>query len=365
MMQFAKRTAALVLAFVLCICTVPVQPAQAADYVANWGTRGQVATELSDAAQSFYTGDYTYDVFYSLENTHKQNDVPQTEIYKTLQNFMVSRQTTQTSYGDTRYLYMYTDCEKGDTTQLTLFYGNKAVNSKWDNGTTYNREHVWPKSKSLLYKVEGGKTSNSTKGETGDIMVLRPTNPSTNSSRGDSAYGESAGYYALPEDVRGDAARTLLYGYVRWGNTKYLFGTGGAIESLAVLLKWMAEDPVDTWEMGRNDSVQSITGTRNVFVDYPELAFVLFGQEIPADMVTPSGKAQNQTQTPDPKPTEPEASAPAPTEPAATTTKPADKVETPNEEEAPPVWMIIVAVVILVLLAPALTRKKGKKRRRR
>jgi len=50
----------------------------------------------------------------------------------------------------------------------------------------------------------------------------------------------------------------------------------------------MIADPVDTWEMGRNDSVESINGARNVFVDYPELAFELFEQEIPEDMVTPS-----------------------------------------------------------------------------
>ena len=45
--------------------------------------------------------------------------------------------------------------------------------------------------------------------------------------------------------------------------------------------------------MGRNDSVQSITGVSNVFVDYPEYAWLLFGQEVP-EMVTPSGKAAQQ-----------------------------------------------------------------------
>ena len=44
------------------------------------------------------------------------------------------------------------------------------------------------------------------------------------------------------------------------------------MESLDVLLLWMEQDPVDTWELGRNDAVQAITGTRNVFVDYPEYA---------------------------------------------------------------------------------------------
>ena len=67
------------------------------------------------------------------------------------------------------------------------------------------------------------------------------------------------------------------------------------MESPEVLLEWMEEDPVDTWELGRNDSVQAITGTRNVFIDYPELAFILFGEDIPSDMETPSGIAKNQS----------------------------------------------------------------------
>jgi endonuclease I len=78
-----------------------------------------------------------------------------------------------------------------------------------------------------------------------------------------------------------------MFGYVRWGYTNI----NDVIESQTVLLNWMAADPVDTWEMGRNDSTESITGTRNVFVDYPELAFVLFGEEVPATMQTPSKAA--------------------------------------------------------------------------
>ena len=68
-----------------------------------------------------------------------------------------------------------------------------------------------------------------------------------------------------------------------------MWGASGVIESKDILLKWMEEDPVDTWELGRNDAVQAITGTRNVFVDYPELAFELFNEDVPADYDSPSG----------------------------------------------------------------------------
>ena len=127
-------------------------------------------------------------------------------------------------------------------------------------------------------------------------MHLRPSNPSENSRRGNTAYGKSSGYYnpnKNGENVKGDCARIALYMYVRWGLNSTMWGSGGVMESRDVLLEWMEEDPVDTWEMGRNDAVQSVTGTRNVFVDYPEYAWLLFNQEIPTDMDTPSGIAKS------------------------------------------------------------------------
>jgi len=128
-------------------------------------------------------------------------------------------------------------------------------------------------------------------------MMLRPTWVSENSSRGNTAYGESGSYYDPGESTRGDCARIVLYVYTRWGNTGRMWGTSGVMESMDVLLKWMEQDPVDTWEMGRNDAVQAITGTRNVFVDYPEYAFLLFGKSVPNNYPTPS---QSNGATPEP-----------------------------------------------------------------
>jgi hypothetical protein len=203
---------------------------------------------------------------------------------------MADAHTYQTSYDATRSLYKYTDSVANGSNggKISSFYSGVWIGPSWDSGSTWNREHVWPNSKGL-----GGKDEN-------DIMMLRPTASSENFSRGNKAYGESSGYYNPNSesdgsyDLRGDVARVFLYVYVRWGNVNgngeyATWGTRGVMESLDVLLSWMEEDPVDTWELGRNDSVESITGTRNVFVDYPELAFLLFGEDIPANMSTPSG----------------------------------------------------------------------------
>ena len=48
---------------------------------------------------------------------------------------------------------------------------------------------------------------------------------------------------------------------------------------------------MDTWELGRNEVVQDIQGNRNVFIDYPEYAWLIFGEDVPENMTTPSGEA--------------------------------------------------------------------------
>ncbi len=308
MKYFTKRSCSLLLALMLCLSTVSglFQPAQAAGYTANWGTRGETATELSAAAKEFYSGQYTYADFIALEGSTSvgADAVAASPLYIALRDFMVLRHTTLTTYGELRYLYGYTDCEKGNTDTLLSFYSGKEFANQWDQGKTWNREHVWPASKSL-----SGRLSNSEAGEAADLMTIRPTLKEENEAE-NLAFGEGSGYQNVEKDLRGDVARTLLYTYVRWENRTFMWGKAGVMQDVNTLLRWLQEDPVDTWELGRNDAVQSITGTRNVFIDYPELAFALFNVQIPSDMTTPSGQAKNPSTNdpgtkPDDKPTDP------------------------------------------------------------
>ena len=261
--------------------------------IRNWGTRGETADFLSPNAIAFYAdNDVTYEELALLSGSSNTSSVPSSALYKELQTLMTENHTRLTTYGNIRYLFAFTDCENNSKNTLSEFYLGKTINSKWDYGETFNREHCWPKSKTSTPTVD-----NKTTGEAADIMSQRPADPSTNTGRSNTAYGRSYGYYdpngkqQYGDDVRGDVARIVLYVYVRWGNTSKMWGSSGVMESKAVLLDWMEEDPVDTWEMGRNDSVESITGTRNVFVDYPELAFQLFNEDVPDDYTTPSGAA--------------------------------------------------------------------------
>ena len=297
MSNLLKRGLSLLLVLVFCISLLPAISfnAQAevsyvydGKYIYNWGKRGDDATFLSPNAEAFYeNNNLTYDLLVSYDGGTSTSTAPTSDLYRVLQNLMKSNHSYTTSYAATKDLFMYTDCQNSGGA-ISSFYSGNSIGPTWDGG--WNREHTWPNSKGL-----GGSDED-------DIMMLRPTSTSENSSRGNTAYGESGGYYHPNSesngkyDLRGDVARIFLYVYVRWGNvngngTNTTWGTKGVMESLAVLLKWMEEDPVDTWELGRNDSVESITGTRNVFVDYPEFAFLLFGEEVPADMTTPSGEA--------------------------------------------------------------------------
>lgn len=295
MSNLMKRTLALLLVLVLCVSLIPAfsVSASAADvsyvysgkYIYNWGTRGETATFLSPNAEDFYEEKGTsYAILSSYSGGTGKSDAPSSSLYKELQSLMKGAHSYITSYAATKELYQYTDCQNSGG-KISSFYSGNQIGPSW-NGS-WNREHTWPKSKSL-----GGNDEN-------DIMMLRPTSTSENSSRGNTAYGKSSGYYNPNSesngkyDLRGDVARIFLYVYVRWGNTSHAWGTGGVMENVTVLLEWMEADPVDTWELGRNDSVESITGTRNVFVDYPELAFLLFGEEVPENMATPSGEGSN------------------------------------------------------------------------
>ncbi len=250
-------------------------------YVLNWGVRGERAVFLTSYALGYYGGaesapNWASTMMAANAGGTNESDVTASALYTALRNFLKSKQTYETSYNATRDLFKYTDCMVSDSSHISSFYSGIKLNGTWDGGSTWNREHTWPKSKASDKQNE-------------DLMMLRPTSVQENSSRGNIAYGESQGYYhpnieaGNRFDLRGDVARIMLYCYVRWNNQDYMWGQSGVMESADVMLRWMEEDPVDTWEMGRNDSIQSILGVRNCFVDFPELAWALFSREIPAN----------------------------------------------------------------------------------
>lgn len=291
MKQLCKRSLAVLLLLVMLVgyfSGITIR-ASAASYTYNWGTREDVADQADftrSTAEEWYAAEGTsYEELCQYTGSSTVSSVTSSELYQKLRSLMRGAVTDTTSYEDIKTLCKYTDCQNGGGA-ISSFYSGNSIGPSWDG--TWNREHTWPNSK--------GDANGS--GEN-DIFMLRPTSYAENGSRGNTAYGEGSSYYNPNEesggtyDLRGDVARIILFVYVRWqdytSSSAVLYGTSGVIESRTVLLKWMEEDPVDTWELGRNDSCQSITGTRNVFVDYPELAFLMLGDEIPDNYTSPSG----------------------------------------------------------------------------
>lgn len=298
MRKYMKNLTALLLAIVLIVSaylpTFAVGQPQSYSKTSNSGQRDVVCTTLNGtSALSYYSGSYAYD---------NLDDLSQSELKSTLKNLMKSTHTKISTYDDCHYKADKTDCENGDGKVSLIYTSYSATMSQW-NG--WNREHVWPKSL-------GG---NNTTGGGADLHHIRPSDAVVNSTRGNKRYGNadggkatyganpasgvlggySATYFEPLDNVKGDVARICLYVYVRWGSEWGADSITEVFQSVDVLLEWCEMDPVDTWEMGRNEVVQNIQGNRNVFIDYPELAWLLFGKEVPTDMTTPSGNAQNGT----------------------------------------------------------------------
>lgn len=258
----------------------------------NSGKRGEVCTTLSGTgASSYYTGSYTPDRLFSLSSS---------TLLSTLRTLMKSTHSYQSSYSNCRDYADETDCENGNSSIIMIYTSYASSQSEYSGGSGWNREHVWPKS------LGGFETS----GAGADLHHIRPSENKTNSNRGNLKYGELSGgkqaignlsgdlggyygsYFEPLDNVKGDVARICLYVYVRWGGEySKCSSITNVFQSVDVLLEWCALDPVDTWEMGRNEVVEDIQGNRNVFIDYPELAWQLFGRTAPANMTTPSGGA--------------------------------------------------------------------------
>ena len=269
-------------------------------YIYNWGKRGTTATFLTTYATDYYTDNYSYATLSNLSGGTGASDAMNSELFRALQAMLNAKHKTYNSYSENNSLLCYTDAVESSTTTIYSFYSGTTTSSTWGGG--WNKEHTWPHSK------DADSNSKTDGNDSDDVMMIRPTLTNENSSRGNTAYGKSNGFFnpnisgSDGNNMRGDVARICLYIYTHYGTSdnnifNNMWGTSGVFESLPVMYEWMVEDPVDTYEMGRNDAVQSITGVRNPFVDYPELFFMLFGYEIPAGYPTPSGNAASPAST--------------------------------------------------------------------
>ena len=173
---------------------------------------------------------------------------------------------TYRNYDYARNLLQDSDEDPNNSNNIILVYNRASVLSRWDSGATWNREHVWPQS--LLADTI----------QKADVHNLKPANPNINSTRGNNQFADGSGSYGIVdggffpgEKDKGDIARIVMFMHVKYNLNI------SAVGKINILLRWHEQDPVDAFESNRNDVIYSDTKNRNPFIDYPDLAYRIFG----------------------------------------------------------------------------------------
>jgi len=218
--------------------------------------------------------------------------------------------------------------DPNNASRILDVYRNESFPKINGGSRDYNREHTWPKS-------YGFPNDNSFNYPYSDCHMLWLCDAGYNSTRSNKPFrtcspgcfenvtlnnnGQGGGSGVYPGNSnwttgaftsgtwevwigrRGDIARAQFYADLRYGGGQHgvtfanepdliltdnesliAASNTGSNESVAhhgmlsVLLQWHLEDPVDAWEVNRNDVVYNFQGNRNPFVDHPEWADCLF-----------------------------------------------------------------------------------------
>jgi len=170
----------------------------------------------------------------------------------------------------------------------------------------YNREHSFPKSwfgdgspmyTDLFHVYPTDKKVNSVRSSYPFGEVGSATYTSNNGSKlGSSSYSGYTGTVFEPiDEYKGDFARTYFYMATRYYNiiqnwnsdmlngTQYPAYTDWAV---SMLLEWHENDPVSQKEIDRNNAIYSnYQGNRNPYIDHPEFAQRVWGEEITHQVV--------------------------------------------------------------------------------
>jgi len=202
---------------------------------------------------------------------------------------------------DTWDILKETDKDTTNTENVILFYTGWSMNAalEYNNAQGWSREHVWAKSHGSFDTDIGVGT---------DAHNLRPADISVNSARNNKDFDDGGDIYIdgdgttscrsdadsweARDEVKGDVARILFYMATRYEgdndepdlelvdqvNTYDLNETGkGYHGKLSTLLKWNIDDPVDSFEINRNNVIYTYQGNRNPFVDHPEYVDQIWG----------------------------------------------------------------------------------------
>ncbi|VBB44674.1 conserved exported hypothetical protein [uncultured Paludibacter sp.] len=195
----------------------------------------------------------------------------------------------------------YKTDQNADSTVIDIYSNNVRKFNGYNSVSGMAIEHSFPKSwwggyENMAYR---------------DLFHLYPADAQTNEIKSNLPLGETTGTLILDngkskigkngfetvytdncfepaDEYKGDFARSYFYIstiyenlYNLWNspmltNTTYPVWQPWAID---LLLKWHRQDPVSDKERNRADSIYTIQGNRNPFIDHPELAEYIWGND--------------------------------------------------------------------------------------
>lgn len=211
------------------------------------------------------------------------------------------------------------DCQDTNTDLLPdyCFEGN----DRDADYTEWNREHIWSKSHGDFEEEDDyafeEKSGGYALGAHTDGHHLVPAERAMNSTKNNRFFDDchdginddnlvdrdfgnytcGEWYFEPRDEVKGDTARMLFYMAVRYEGEDgdyvdlELTADFDSIElteaiknsklpyyaDLDILLRWHLEDPVDEWEINRNESIYQFQGNRNPFIEHPEYVESIWG----------------------------------------------------------------------------------------
>lgn len=234
--------------------------------------------------------------YYTSLNGKKEGEL-KTAIYNLVRNF-----TLVSSYSALPSYFQRTDTYP-ESRRWWDMYSDIPLYAPSFSGL--NREHSFPKSwwggltdvsayvdLNHLYPSEAAANmakSNYPLGEVNRSQSIKFQNGITTVGYPVAGQGGGAGFVFEPADeYKGDFARTYFYMVTCYQDLtwKYFYmmsqNTYPTLTTWAanLLMKWHRQDPVSDKETRRNDEVYKIQNNRNPFIDYPELAELLWGNKV-------------------------------------------------------------------------------------
>ena len=249
--------------------------------------------------------------YYDQANNLSSDELKEA-LHQIISNHVIFPYTSNST--DTWDILQESDQDPNENNNMILVYTGRSQEkgyrdgsgnySQYENGNgtqsnSWNREHIWPKSHGFPDDDDNAYT---------DVHNLKPCDRSVNSSRGTKDFDFGGNQHSEasdcltdsdswepPDYVKGDIARILFYMVVRYdpgidheNNTFDLElvdyttpnNTEPILGKLSSLLDWHLSDPVDDFEINRNQIIFGFQENRNPFIDHPNLVNYLWGDNV-------------------------------------------------------------------------------------